>query len=92
MQDTSTNADARPEGAKRRYPAPTISLTLEPEGKTQVIDRPKTVLQLMNRLNIRPCTCLFIKRHPGGEKELLTPDRQIFANDDIVIRTVVSSG
>ncbi len=77
---------------KKPYQLPTITVSFEPQGKMEVMPRAKTVLQLMHRLNIRPCTCLFIRQGEDGNKELLTPDRNIMTNDHIIIRTVVSSG
>ena len=76
----------------------TITLRLEPENQTLEIPRPKTVIQLLHRLNLRPTSCLVI-REPGrdplaesGERALLTPDLKIFPGDVITVRKVTSSG
>lgn len=70
---------------------PTITLRLEPENQTLEIARPKTVLQLLNRLNMRPVSCLVI-RDDGGRRALLTPDLKIERGDVITVRKVTSSG
>lgn len=49
--------------------------------------RPKTVLQLLRKLDIRRGAALVIR--DGG---LLTPDREILPNDSIIVRIVTSSG
>lgn len=64
-----------------------ITLLLQPEGKEVTVPRAKTVLQLMRRMDIRPCTALFIR-----DSGLLTPDREILPGDHITIRLVTSSG
>lgn len=65
----------------------TITLLLEPAGKTQIVPRPKTVLQLLQSLGIRQGTALVIR-----DKELLTPDRRIDVGDVVAVRSVVSQG
>ena len=67
--------------------APTICVALEPQGKILTIPRPKTVLQLLDKLGIRQGTALVIR--DGG---LLTHDREIRPGDAITIRSVVSRG
>ena len=69
------------------YVVPTVSITLEPQGKTMDMPRPKTVCQLLRNLGLRQGTALVIR--DGG---LLTQDREIRPGDSITIRTVVSSG
>ncbi len=68
-------------------PAPEITVTLEPADRTFALPRPKTALQLLRKLEIRPGTALVIR---AGE--LLTPDRQILTGDEIIVRIVTSSG
>ena len=72
---------------KHTYTPPTITVHLQPQEKTVTIPRPKTVLQLLNRLDIKRGTALVIR--DGG---LLTPDREVLANDVITVRIVTSSG
>lgn len=69
-----------------RAPA-SITLVLEPEGKTMSFPRPKTVTQLLNKLGVKQGTALVIR-----EGELLTPDRRIETGDTITVRGVVSRG
>ena len=78
---TAQNRPAEREGAWQ------ITVHLEPQGKTVCMPRPKTVWQLMNRLNLKPCSALIIR--DGG---LLTKDREILPGDEITVRSVVSSG
>lgn len=78
-----------PESAAQSGPYASWQITvhLEPQGKSLSMPRPKTVWQLMNRLGLKPCSALIIR--DGG---LLTRDREIFPNDVITVRSVVSSG
>lgn len=64
-----------------------ITVLLQPEGREFALPRPKTVLQLLHRLDIRPGTALVIRE--GG---LLTPDRAILPGERITVRLVTSSG
>lgn len=68
-------------------PPAEISVVLQPEEKRFTMPRPKTVLQLLHKLNIRPGTALVIR-----DQGLLTQDRQIFPGDVITVRIVTSSG
>ena len=69
----------------------TITLRLEPENTTLEAPRPKTVIQLLHRLNMRPASCLVI-RDKDGKRTLLTPDLRIYPGDVITVRKVTSSG
>lgn len=85
---TAFEENAGPEQtAVRERNAATITLILEPDGGTRVMERPKTVTQLLNRLAVRQGTALVIR-----EGELLTPDRRVEKGDTIIVRTVVSRG
>lgn len=72
---------------EKTYTPPTISVLLQPEEKLITIPRPKTVLQLLKKLEIKPGTALVIR--DGG---LLTPDRHIFPEEHLTVRIVTSSG
>lgn len=72
---------------ERTFAPAEITVTMQPEEKIFSIPRPKTVLQLLNRLGLKPGTALVIR-----ENGLLTPDCRIFPNDKIIVRTVTSSG
>ena len=65
----------------------TVTVILEPNGGTRVMERPKTVTQLLNRLAVRQGTALVIR-----DGQLLTPDRRIEKGEVITVRTVVSRG
>lgn len=64
-----------------------ITVTFEPENKVKELPRPRSVTQLLNRLNLKPTEVLVIR--DGG---LLTPDREILPGDAITVRSVVSRG
>lgn len=66
---------------------PTITVHLQPANKDIVMPRPKTVMGLLKKLDIKPGTALVIR--DGG---LLTPDREILTNDEITVRIVISAG
>jgi len=69
------------------YTAPQTTVLLQPEGREFALPRPKTVLQLLRKLDIRPGTALVIRE--GG---LLTQDQRVFPGDHITVRLVTSSG
>lgn len=64
-----------------------IHLTLEPEGKILDFPRPKTALQLLQALGLEEETALVAR-----QGKLLTPDRQIWPDDEIWVRVVSSRG
>lgn len=69
------------------------TIIIEPEGKTLEGVKVNTVLQLLNRLKLRPGSALVIRRNdPAHKGELLTPDLPIQFTDTIVVRTVGSRG
>lgn len=69
------------------YAPATVTVLLQPQEKTRVLPRPKTVRQLLAVLEMREETALVAR-----EGELLTPDRRIYTGDSLLVRTVVSSG
>ncbi|SHN59548.1 hypothetical protein [Desulfovibrio litoralis] len=71
-----------------KFEKPLITLTILPSDKTQEFPRPKTVLQLFNKLGLRAGMALAIRNNT----ELLTPDDRILTNDHITIRKVISEG
>lgn len=72
---------------KTYYPPATVTVILQPDNKTLTMPRPKTVLQLLNKLGLRVGAALVIR--DGG---LLTQDREVRTGDEITIRVVTSSG
>lgn len=65
----------------------TIQLTIEPGGGTRLFPRVKTARQLLEKLNILEETALVAR-----DGKLLTPDRQIWPDDAILVRLVGSRG
>lgn len=66
---------------------PIVSVLLQPEDKRLLLPRPKTARQLLAALNLAEETALVAR-----EGELLTPDRQIWPGENILVRKVTSSG
>ncbi|WP_235896741.1 hypothetical protein [Oceanidesulfovibrio marinus] len=79
-----------------RTPASTITIRFEPDGEEQVIPKPNTVLQLLNRLGERPGSVLVIRepqrQDDDGKRRLLTPDLHLRNNEIISLRRVTSRG
>lgn len=69
------------------YTPPTITVRIQPEEQMVTMPRVKTVLQLLKKLEIRPGTALVARNG-----ELLTPDREVLPNDELLVRKVTSSG
>lgn len=69
------------------YTPPTITVRIQPEEQVVTMPRGKTVLQLLKKLEIRPGTALVARNG-----ELLTPDREVLPNDELLVRKVTSSG
>ncbi|AAS94620.1 MoaD/ThiS family protein [Nitratidesulfovibrio vulgaris] len=69
------------------YTPPTITVRIQPEEQVVTMPRVKTVLQLLKKLEIRPGTALVARNG-----ELLTPDREVLPNDELLVRKVTSSG
>ena len=68
---------------------PVLHVLLQPEEKAIDVPRhkAKNVLRLLDYLGIRKGTAIVAR---GGE--LLTPDRALYANDEILVRKVTSAG
>ncbi len=64
-----------------------ILVRLEPKGREIVIEKVSTVLQLLRKLGLGLNSALVIRNG-----ELLTPDRQLKAGDEITVRGVSSRG
>ena len=71
----------------KKYTPATVAVTLQPGGTVFSMQRPKTALQLLRKLDIKPGSALVIRN-----QELLTPDREILPDDVIIVRVVTSSG
>ncbi len=68
-------------------PSAQIYVLLQPEDKKLQLPRQKTARQLLAFLGLREETALVAR-----DGELLTPDRRIYADDEILVRKVTSSG
>jgi sulfur carrier protein len=64
-----------------------ITVHLEPDGEVIELHGIKTVLAVLNRLNLR-ATMAIVAR----DGELLTADRRLSPNDTILVRKVTSAG
>jgi len=64
-----------------------IIVTLQPQDIRLCLHRPKTARQLLAALDLAEETALVVRNG-----ELLTPDRHIWPNEDILVRKVASSG
>ncbi len=64
-----------------------ITVRLEPEGTELTYPSINTVLQLLNKLKLRPTAALVIR--DGG---LLTPDLRLYSGDEITVWMVGSRG
>ena len=69
------------------YTPSTITVRIQPEEQVVTMPRVKTVLQLLKKLESRPGTALVARNG-----ELLTPDREVLPNDELLVRKVTSSG
>ena len=64
-----------------------VTVTLQPQNETRTV-KARSVRQLLNIVKAQATTVLVIR----NGKELLTPDRKLSHGDEIIVRTVVSSG
>lgn len=69
------------------YQGARVTVLLQPEETRLSLPRPKTARQLLEALNLAEETALVAR---GGE--LLTPDRRIWPDDELLVRKVASSG
>ncbi|MBI9110894.1 hypothetical protein [Maridesulfovibrio ferrireducens] len=64
-----------------------VKVLLQPEGETVTFTKINTALQLLNKYNLHYTDALVIR-----DGELLTQDRKINKDDEIILRKVVSVG
>lgn len=81
-----TDTSSLPQNHKK-HPGATITLVLQPSGRTSIIPRPKTVHQLLDRLGYLEETALVIRNG-----RLLTPDLAILPDETITVRSIISHG
>lgn len=83
-----TTSDEKPVRVLRpEHSGARITVLLQPEESRLSLPRPKTARQLLEALNLAEETALVAR---GGE--LLTPDRRLWPNDELLVRKVASSG
>ena len=96
MTDTATPAaqaaTATPRAAhiqvvKPEHTGARVTVLVQPEDKYLSLPRPKTSRQLLAALGLAEETALVAR---AGQ--LLTPDRHIWPNDELLVRKVASSG
>lgn len=64
-----------------------VTVLLQPEEKHLSLPRPKTSRQLLEALGLAEETALVAR-----SGQLLTPDRRIWPDDELLVRKVASSG
>ena len=69
------------------YNGARVRVLLQPGEKQLSLPRPKTVRQLLEALQLQEECALVARRG-----ELLTPDRRIWPEDEVLVRKVASSG
>lgn len=69
------------------YQGPRLRIILQPENKILLIPRVKTVSQLLDVLHIAVETALVVR-----DGQLLTYDRHLYPNEEILVRKVSSRG
>lgn len=87
MTETEEKQSSGPRIVRPEHTGARVTVLLQPEETHFSLPRPKTVRQLLEALNLAEETAL-VARHG----ELLTPDRRIWPDDDLLVRKVASSG
>lgn len=64
-----------------------VTVQMQPEDRVLSLPRPKTARQLLQALDIAE-ECALVAR----DGELLTPDRQVWPGDTLLVRKVASAG
>ena len=78
---------ARIQVVKPEHTGARVTVLVQPEEKYLSMPRPKTSRQLLAALGLAEETALVARNG-----QLLTPDRHIWPNDDLLVRKVASSG
>ena len=78
---------ARIQVVKPEHTGARVTVLVQPEEKYLSLPRPKTSRQLLAALGLAEETALVARNG-----QLLTPDRHIWPNDDLLVRKVASSG
>lgn len=64
-----------------------ITVNVEPDGKSVTMYKTRTVIAMLNKLDLRPTMALVIRNG-----ELLTPDVKFNDGDEVTVKKVTSAG
>ena len=64
-----------------------VTVVMQPGGETVTFPRLNTVTQLLGKLKLKPTEVLVIRG-----RELLTVDRRLGPEDQLIVRSVISRG
>ena len=64
-----------------------VTVHLEPDGKVIEMHKLRSVLAVLNRLNLRSTMAIVVR-----DGELLTTDRKLYNGDTVMVRKVTSAG
>ena len=84
---TATPRAAHTHVVKPEHTGARVTVLVQPEDKYLSLPRPKTSRQLLAALGLAEETALVARNG-----QLLTPDRHIWPDDDLLVRKVASSG
>ncbi|WP_247647501.1 hypothetical protein [Desulfovibrio desulfuricans] len=86
-ESTPAAQDPRVHVVKPEHTGARVAVLLQPEEKHLSLPRPKTSRQLLEALGLAEETALVAR-----DGQLLTPDRRIWPEDNLLVRKVASSG
>lgn len=84
---TATEAENHVQIVRPEHCGARVIVLVQPEERRLSLPRPKTARQLLEALGLAEETALVAR-----QGELLTPDRRIWPDDELLVRKVVSSG
>ena len=84
---TTTKAENQGRIVRPEHTGTRVTVLVQPEENRLSLPRPKTARQLLEALDLAEESALVAR-----QDELLTPDRRIWPDDDLLVRKVASSG
>ena len=84
---TATEAENHVQIVRPEHCGARVTVLVQPEERRLSLPRPKTARQLLEALGLAEETALVAR-----QGELLTPDRRIWPDDELLVRKVASSG
>ncbi|MSS29133.1 hypothetical protein FYJ44_14120 [Desulfovibrio sp. PG-178-WT-4] len=84
---TTTEAENQVRIVRPEHTGARVTVLVQPEESRLSLPRPKTARQLLEALGLAEESALVAR-----QGELLTPDRRIWPDDDLLVRKVASSG